>query len=90
MGRNFVPKLGEWRDGVLYQFVVTGSDKIPRPDDGEQIVYQRITDHREVLGVCFADGFEQCMASMWAAGYDMGKREGYEQALEDIRRALGL
>lgn len=97
MGRNATPKLGVWRDGKCYRFTTTGrayrgtEAGYPTPDDGRMIVYE-VEDGNgvEVLGACWADGFEECMASMWQSGYHKGERAGYEKAKQEIRDALGV
>lgn len=105
MGRNAIPKLGEWRDGQLYEFTVRAHwpDKAdppyPRPDDGRMICYERTNAPylvqagapvSEILATCYADGFQECMASMYHDGFTKGKAEGRKEALAEVRRALGI
>jgi hypothetical protein len=96
MGRNSIPKLGEWRDGKLYRFrsvADRGDDSYPKPDDGRMIVYevQRGKDGPvDVLGTAFADGFQSAMAAMWESGYERGLRAGKEQKLREVQSALGI
>lgn len=97
MGRNAIPKLGEWRDGKCYSFRAHRAyphgeqPEYPRPDDGRMIVYEvEDRDGTTILGCCYADGFQECMASMWQDGYYKGERAGREAALRDVRRAMGV
>lgn len=104
MGRNAIPKLGEWRDGRLYSFMALDSYSRkdagpPQPDDGRMIVYERQnapymhvphSGETETLATCFADGFQECLAAMWESGYSKGEKAGYEKAKREIRSALGV
>lgn len=98
MGRNSIPKLNEWRDGKLYRFRATAvfggkSDGPPVPEDGRQIVYEIQCGKNgpiSVLGVAYADGFEEVMAAMWADGYAHGKRDGLNEKAAEMRRVIGV
>lgn len=94
MGRNAIPKLNEWRNGERYSFNYHGSPySSPTHPSGNG---QMVTFNREdrfdstILGSCYADGFEECMASMWQSGYFKGEKAGYEKAKREIRSALGI
>src|SRR6185312_7128152 len=103
MGRNMIPKIGEWRDGSLYRFRV--STKTPNApvsaDGGDMIVYERLfyksignngerIEACEVLASWYADGLQTSLAAIYEAGLSKGKRMGREDALGDVRRVLGL
>jgi hypothetical protein len=95
VGRDLIPKIGEWRDGKLYAFRSVNSmskdDSPPKPDDGRMIVYevQHGKDGEvEVLGTAFADGFQAVMAAFWEAGYQHGRRDGRKEKLQEIQAAL--
>jgi len=98
MGRNAIPKLDEWRDGRRYSFRTVKGDDIPKPDDGEFIVYEvEIASGRasapnriETLATAHADGFQEVMAAMFEAGLLRGRREGRAEKLNEVRQALGL
>lgn len=97
MGRNAIPKLNEWCDGKLYRFRANADfgekiDGPPTPEDGRQIVYEVQCGKNgptSVLGVAYADGFEEVMAAMWADGYARGKRDGSNERAAEIRRVIG-
>lgn len=97
MGRNAIPKLGEWRDGRLYSFRAVGTVKKrneapPSPEDGRLVVYEVQVGKKgppEVLGTAYADGFQEVMAAMWADGYARGKRDGMKEKAAEVRRAIG-
>lgn len=75
-------------------------DNVPRPDDGRMIVYERevATYGRDVAGegrtetlaAFYADGFQECLAAIYEAGYNRGKRHGKLEAQKQFRAALGL
>lgn len=103
MGRNAIPKLGEWRDGHLYDFHSVDPFRPrknwepPTPDNGKMIVYECTQksqnsneDEVTVLGVAYADGFLECMASMWHSGFRKGEQAGYEKAKRELRASLGI
>jgi hypothetical protein len=99
VGRNSIPKLGEWRGGKLYEFVSkddTRHNGPPKPDDGRMIVYRMKSPGIDgmacetVLATAFADGFQECMASMFTSGYGKGEKAGYERAKAEMRAALGV
>lgn len=37
MGRNLIPKLGEWREGQLYRFRNSDNKGIPEPASGKML-----------------------------------------------------
>jgi hypothetical protein len=91
MGRNSIPKLGEWREGHLYRFRTSDGDPVFSAEGGKFIVYEVIkSEGVHVLATAFADGLQEVMASMWESGFDKGKQDGKRQALADVRRALGV
>lgn len=91
MGRNSIPKLFEWRDGMLYRFR-SSSGKGLQADSGEMIVYEREISggETEVLATAWADGLTEVMAAMFEAGQWKGYNKGYAKAQTDIRRSLGV
>lgn len=107
MGRNSIPKLGEWSGGHLYDFTVEpikhGPDKGKTPPldpyDGRLISFTRTNAPyivknqgvpvEEVLATCWADGFRECMASMYMSGYFKGLKAGEEAAKRAMREAMG-
>jgi hypothetical protein len=92
MGRNSIPKLGEWREGKLYSVHAIEKPESPaQPDDGRMVVYEWITaESREVLSAFHADGFAECVAAAWRDGYNKGVLAGAHRAKQEIRAALGL
>lgn len=81
----------EWCGGQLYRFRV--KDGCPSPDDGQLIVFERIPGKEqepEILATCYASGFQECLAAMYEDGLARGKQIGFENAREEIRRALGI
>lgn len=98
MGRNSIPKLGEWRDGKQYRFRAIDSfrpddDSYPKPEDGRMIVYEVQIGKdgpTDVLATAFADGFEEVMAAMWSAGFRKGQQSGRDEKLREVQDALGI
>lgn len=95
MGRNSIPKIGQWRDGSLYRFRAIGKDESVSSDCGAMIVYERVfrdgdEEQAEVLATAFADGFQEVMAAMFEAGFRKGRAEGKHDALARVRDVLGL
>lgn len=91
MGRNSIPKLFEWRDGVLYRFR-SSSGKDLQANSGDMIVYERdiAGGETEVLATAWADGLTEVMTAMFEAGQCKGYNKGYAKAQTDIRRSLGI
>jgi len=83
MGRNGIPKIGEWRDGVLFELVGTGP--------GQQTIFRKKTkDKTQILAVFWNDGFTESVVASYFDGYAKGKIDGYLEAKKEIRRALGI
>jgi hypothetical protein len=95
MGRNWVPKFGEWRDGELHEIVAGDGSLYPKPDDGRQVVYRVTTmtsggRTTETLAVAWADGLLDLLACFWKSGFDKGRKAGREEALREVRASLGI
>jgi hypothetical protein len=91
MGRNSIPKLYEWRDGVRYRFRLQSGGSVFSPESGDFVIYERQTmDGVEVLATAWADGLSELMAAMFESGFEKGKSEGISEAKADIRKALGV
>lgn len=85
MGRNAIPKVGEWRDGALYS--------VDRPEKGKNgyCTLKRTTkDGEEYLANFWPDGEDESLFCAWFAGFEKGKKAGYEAAQRDMRKALGV
>lgn len=100
MGRNAIPKLGEWRDGALYRFRYVGVEGVDavvnNASNGKMIVYERVTKNPagieivETLACCYADGLQEVMATMFQSGWNKGVSHGKEEQAHLIRTALGV
>lgn len=103
MGRNAIPKLGEWRDGKLYRFTQLKKDAsdpdedlVPtNPSSGRMVSYECVTaplgyEEIEILACCWQDGYHEVMASMFSSGFNKGYNQGYEEALRSVRASLGI
>lgn len=94
MGRNSYPKMGEWRDGELHD--IRASDgEYPKPDDGKSVIYtKQIMSHggpvKFTLAVAWADGLQGLLACFWQSGFDKGRQAGREEALREVRAAIGI
>ena len=88
MGRNAIPKLGEWRDGALCRIHASGEGEA-RPDDGKHVLYTRETKAgTEILACAWADGLCELLAAFFQSGYQRGKRDGRAEKAREIRKAL--
>lgn len=103
MGRNSIPKLGEWRDGKLYRFTQlkkSASDPdeclVPTdPNSGRMVSYECVSaplgyEQTEILACCWQDGYHEVMASMYHSGHSNGYKLGFEEALRSVRASLGI
>lgn len=85
MGRNAIPKIGEWSDGQLYS--------VEKPEKGKNglCILKRTTREGETSLACFwPDGEDESLFCAWFAGYEKGKKAGYEAAQREMRKALGI
>lgn len=101
MGRNNIPKLGEWRNGSKYHFttVKAFSDKKKLPvasENGAMICYLReFYDNdgkvqTELIACAYADGLQELLAAFYRQGFDKGRIAGHAEAKREIRQALGV
>ena len=93
MGRNLIPKLGEWRHGEFYDFGHTDGSPVLKSDDGAMVVYtmkRKAHGEEQVLATAWADGLQSLMAAMYEAGYRKGKVIGASEARKEILNALGI
>ncbi len=82
MGRNAIPKIGEWRDGQLYS--------VERPERGLCVLKRTTQKSEEYLATFWPDGEDESLFCAWFAGYNKGHKAGYEAAQRDMRKALGI
>lgn len=80
MGRNSVPKIGEWRDGELHKIV-----------RGDQLISYEVTradGTTETLACAFNDSIDEVLISFWMSGHVRGKRAGRNQKTREIKKLL--
>lgn len=96
MGRNWHTKFGEWSDGEKHE-IVADREHYPKPDDGKFVVYTRTVrnpksgeEETATLACAWADGIKELLASFWHSGFEKGRQAGREEALREVRAALGI
>lgn len=82
MGRNAIPKIGEWRDGFLYE--------VEQPPGGLCVLKRTTKDKEEYLAAFWPDGFEESVFSAWFAGFSKGQEAGRAEMQREIQKALGI
>ena len=93
MGRNLIPKLGEWRDGELYNFKYIDGSYVDDSSNGKMVVFtcQKGRDAEEqTLATAWADGLQELMAAMYESGFQKGKLAGASEARQEILKALRI
>lgn len=89
MGRNATPKIGEWRDGQLYEVKERNGMTVATRTTVRYEAGVRYEDE-EILCCFYNDSFAEAVLSSYQSGFDHGKRAGIAEAQTDFRRAIGI
>jgi hypothetical protein len=89
MGRNATPKIGEWRDGQLYEVKERNGMTIATRTTARYVAGVRHEDE-EILCCFYNDSFAEAVFSSFQSGFDKGKKAGIAEAQKEFRRAIGV
>lgn len=89
MGRNATPKIGEWRDGKLYEVKERNGMTVATCTTATYVRGERI-ELEEVLACFYNDSFAEAIFSTYQSGYDHGVKAGVSKAQLEIKKAMGL